>query len=121
MPEWEGLPGETRIDISHLKVNGIGTHSQLNLVEAKNILKVKSKYFGRSDHTDYKRALLTELNVPLALRPSDRTPAARTAMMMANITAYSTAVGPSSVTKKRLTFETISFIVNSLPAGKPRS
>jgi hypothetical protein len=58
--------------------------------------------------------LVTELKLLLALLPSDCTPAATTAMMMANITPYSTAVGPSSLTKKCITFESIAFIVNSL-------
>lgn len=51
MPDWEEVPGETEIDISHLKIKGIGTRSQLNLLEAKNILKVTSKYFGRRSPT----------------------------------------------------------------------
>jgi Fic-DOC domain mobile mystery protein B len=45
--EWEALPGETPIDISHLKVKGVGTRSQLNAIEAANIQKVVLKYFGR--------------------------------------------------------------------------
>jgi Fic-DOC domain mobile mystery protein B len=51
MPGWEELPGETKIDISHLKVKGIGTRSELNLHEARNILKVTLKYFGRRSPT----------------------------------------------------------------------
>jgi Fic-DOC domain mobile mystery protein B len=45
--EWEGLPGEAPIDISHLKVKGITTRSQLNLVEAENVRRAVTKYFGR--------------------------------------------------------------------------
>jgi hypothetical protein len=68
----------------------------------------------RASRFDYElRELLTELNVPLTLVPSDLTAAAQTAMIRANITPYSTAVGPSSLTKKRCTFETKLFIANS--------
>jgi Fic-DOC domain mobile mystery protein B len=51
MPDWEELQGETKIDVSHLKVKGVGTRSQLNLLEAHNILKVTLKYFGRRKPT----------------------------------------------------------------------
>jgi len=46
--------------------------------------------------------LLTELNVPLMLWPSAPTIATTATMIKANITAYSTAVGPSSLVRKRL-------------------
>jgi hypothetical protein len=65
------------------------------------------------ERNDHEIELLTELNVPLTCVPSVFTPAAQTAMIKANITPYSTAVGPSSLTKKRLTFETNTFIGHS--------
>lgn len=52
MSEWDSLPGETPIDVSHLKVKGVQTRSQLDSVEAANILKVVSKYFGRRRPTE---------------------------------------------------------------------
>ena len=45
------------------------------------------------ERADHEMELLTELNVPLTLVPSVFTPAATTAMIKANITPYSTAVG----------------------------
>ena len=48
----ELLPGETAFDVSHLKVKGIATRSQLNALEAKNVLKAMSKYFGRRRPTN---------------------------------------------------------------------
>jgi Fic-DOC domain mobile mystery protein B len=45
--EWETLPGETPVDTSHLKVKGVQTRSQLDLIEAANVFKAVSKYFGR--------------------------------------------------------------------------
>jgi len=57
--------------------------------------------------------LLIELNVPLTLVPNDEITAAQTAMIKANITPYSTAVGPSSLAKKCCTFRTTSIIANS--------
>jgi len=50
--------------------------------------------------------LLTVLNVPLMLLPSAPTIETQATMIKASITAYSTAVGPSSLTKKRRAFET---------------
>jgi Fic-DOC domain mobile mystery protein B len=47
VPEWDALPGETPIDISHLKVKGVQTRSQLDLIEGANVYKAVSKYFGR--------------------------------------------------------------------------
>lgn len=38
MSSWEILDGETPIDISHLKVKGVGNRRQLNELEAANIL-----------------------------------------------------------------------------------
>ena len=38
-PVWEERPGETPIDISHLKITWVKTRQQLNLVEARNIRK----------------------------------------------------------------------------------
>jgi Fic-DOC domain mobile mystery protein B len=48
----ELLPGETPFDVSHLKVKGIATRSQLNALEARNVLKAMSKYFGRRRPTN---------------------------------------------------------------------
>jgi hypothetical protein len=64
------------------------------------------------ERTHHEIELLTELNVPLTLVPRVFTPAAQTAMIRANITPYSTAVGPSSLTKKRFTLDTRSFMAN---------
>jgi Fic-DOC domain mobile mystery protein B len=47
MSEWEARPGETPIDISHLKAKGVQTRSQLERIEAANVLKAVYKYFGR--------------------------------------------------------------------------
>jgi Fic-DOC domain mobile mystery protein B len=44
---WPTIPGETPIDISHLKVAGVGTRAELNELEAENIRKVVLKYLGR--------------------------------------------------------------------------
>jgi fido (protein-threonine AMPylation protein) len=42
------IPGETPIDdISELKIKGLRTRRELNLVEAKNILSAVKKYFTR--------------------------------------------------------------------------
>jgi hypothetical protein len=46
-------------------------------------------------------ALLTALNLPLVAAPIDATAAKRTETTNANITAYSTAVGPPSAARKR--------------------
>src|SRR5262245_14402868 len=46
-------------------------------------------------------APLTVLKVPLMLPPSDVTMPMQATMMRATITAYSTAVGPSSLTRNR--------------------
>jgi hypothetical protein len=55
--------------------------------------------------------LFTELIVPLTLVPSDETAAAQTAMIKANITPYSTAVGPSSLVKKLCNLRITSIII----------
>jgi Fic-DOC domain mobile mystery protein B len=47
MGPFEMTPGETPIDPSGLKVQGITTRSQLNVVEAENIRKVLVKYLAR--------------------------------------------------------------------------
>src|SRR6185437_14960479 len=48
-------------------------------------------------------ALLTLLNVPLTLVPSEVTIVMQATRIRASITAYSTAVGPSSLTRNRRT------------------
>jgi hypothetical protein len=50
------------------------------------------------------RLLLTELKVPLMDLPRDVTTEMHATMIKANITAYSTAVGPSSLTRRCRTF-----------------
>jgi len=60
------------------------------------------------------RVLLTELKVPLMLLPREVTTATQATTIKANITAYSTAVGPSSLTRKRRTFEITQLIACSL-------
>jgi hypothetical protein len=57
--------------------------------------------------------LLTELNVPLMLLPRAPTIETQATTMSASMTAYSTAVGPSSLTTKRCTFEMTPRIVFS--------
>ncbi len=47
MSEWQQRPNETPIDISHLKIKWVKTRQQLNLVEARNMSKAITKYFGR--------------------------------------------------------------------------
>ena len=44
---WEERPGETPIDVSHLKIAWVKTRQELDLVEARNIRKAVLKYFGR--------------------------------------------------------------------------
>jgi len=44
--DWIPIPGETPIDISRLKVKGIGNRSQLSVVEAENIRKAFAKYLS---------------------------------------------------------------------------
>jgi hypothetical protein len=58
--------------------------------------------------------LLTVLNVPLMLVASLPTIPTKATMIKPINTAYSTAVGPSSLVKKLRTFEIIAFIANSL-------
>lgn len=47
MEGWDPIPGETPIDISHLKVKGVRDRAQLNALEAENIRKVVLKYLGK--------------------------------------------------------------------------
>jgi fido (protein-threonine AMPylation protein) len=47
MAGWDPIPGETPIDISHLKVKGVRDRAQLNALEAENIRKVVVKYLGK--------------------------------------------------------------------------
>ena len=56
----------------------------------------------------------TLLNLALALLPTAETAAKHTTMIRANMTAYSTAVGPSSDTMNRLTLLTNLLILNPL-------
>jgi Fic-DOC domain mobile mystery protein B len=44
--EWNLIPGETPIDISGLKLKGIGSRSALNRFEAENIRKAVVKYLA---------------------------------------------------------------------------
>src|SRR6478752_5712898 len=55
-------------------------------------------------------AFATDWNVALALVPTARMAVKHTITINANITAYSTAVGPSSETRKRCTFKEELFI-----------
>jgi hypothetical protein len=43
---WRLVPGETPIDISGLKLQGIGSRSVLNRYEAENIRKAVVKYLA---------------------------------------------------------------------------
>src|SRR5579885_944770 len=72
---------------------------------------------SRDDH-EPPSELWTELNVPLRLVPRLRITVTQTTTIRASITAYSTAVGPSSLTRKRRTFEKTPFISNSFPAKR---
>jgi hypothetical protein len=47
MAGWDPIPGETPIDISHLRVKGVRDRAQLNALEAENIRKVVVKYLGK--------------------------------------------------------------------------
>jgi hypothetical protein len=60
-------------------------------------------------------------NVSLEFEPSVVMAAMHTTIIRANITAYSTAVGPSSETRKRLTFKEKDFIGLLLRRGGPAS
>jgi len=46
MAIWDPIEGETPIDPSHLKDRSIKTREQLNIAEARNILKAFVKYLG---------------------------------------------------------------------------
>ena len=46
MAIWEILDGETPIDISHVKVKGVGSRRQLNEFEAANILSAVTRYLS---------------------------------------------------------------------------
>ena len=46
MSPWENLPGETPIDTSGLKVKGVTTRAQLNVVEIENINRAMEKYLA---------------------------------------------------------------------------
>lgn len=46
MPAWQSIPGETPIDPSGLKIRGITTRKELNVVEAENIRKAVVKYLA---------------------------------------------------------------------------
>jgi hypothetical protein len=63
---------------------------------------------------DHDIELLTSLKLWLTCWPTDLTSVAETAMIKANSTPYSTAVGPSSLSKNRFTFKTRSFIAKLL-------
>ncbi len=47
MGDRDPIPGETEIDLSHLKVKGVRNRVQLNALEAENIRKVVLKYLGK--------------------------------------------------------------------------
>ncbi len=46
MPTWEPIEGETPIDPSYLRDKSITTRAELNVAEAKNILKPVFRYLG---------------------------------------------------------------------------
>jgi hypothetical protein len=60
------------------------------------------------------RELLTVLNVPLMRVPRLLTIVTQATMIRASITAYSSAAGPCSLTRKRRIFAIRLFIVSSL-------
>jgi hypothetical protein len=66
----------------------------------------------RRDHEPI--VLLTVLNVPLMLEASDVTTPMMATTIRPNITAYSTAVGPSSLVRKRRILETNTGMLSSL-------
>ena len=53
METWEPIEGETPIDPSHLKDRSNKTREQLNIAEAKNILKPIVKYLGSKPSTKF--------------------------------------------------------------------
>jgi hypothetical protein len=59
---------------------------------------------------NYLSEFATLVNCPLALVPIVLMPTRQTTTIIDNMTAYSTAVGPSSETKKRHTFVVSAFI-----------
>src|SRR5262249_19652332 len=74
---------------------------------------------GPDDHQEPEpplSVLCTELNVPLMLVPRLLITVTQTTTIRASITAYSTAVGPSSLTRKFRTREKTPFISNSFAA-----
>ena len=66
----------------------------------------------------YDRAVLTLLNLALALLPTAETDARHTTTIRASITAYSTAVGPSSDTTKLRTLFRIEFFISNFLGAK---
>lgn len=51
MTSWITIPGETPIDPTGLKIPGITTRRQLNVVEAQNILLATTKYLSKKPNT----------------------------------------------------------------------
>jgi Fic-DOC domain mobile mystery protein B len=46
--KWDTIPGETPIDPSGLKIRGVKTRDELDIVEASNIRKATMRYLGGS-------------------------------------------------------------------------
>jgi hypothetical protein len=68
----------------------------------------------QANHEPPPRALLTELYVPLMFAPIEPMIETSPTVIKPNITAYSVAVGPSSLVRNRLMREEILFIGHSL-------
>jgi hypothetical protein len=75
------------------------------------MLATRDRSDGRGcERLGQERVVLTELKDWETCVPSDVTAAAQTAMIRDSITPYSTAVGPSSLTRKRFMLETNAFM-----------
>ncbi len=73
-----------------------------------SIAPIRATHFGQEPSV-----VVTEVNVPLELEPIELTAVMQTATSNANMTPYSTAVGPSSFARKYLTFRNKSRMANS--------
>jgi hypothetical protein len=81
------------------------------LVEFLGLMAIKPTKPPSPCHYEDGRVLATLLNVALVLVPTELMAVKQTITIRANITAYSTAVGPSSETRKRCTFRASDFII----------
>jgi len=85
-----------------------------SMIEDRHSMSISTHRGTVDDHEP--SVLLTELNVPLMLRPRLWTIVTQATTIKASITAYSTAVGPSSLTRNRTVFEAMPNILEPLIA-----